>query len=297
MSIDRRNFLAASAVVASLLAGGIPAASWAQGAARALNIAVFPEPNALLAGAGSTGPALMINGNIYDGLLRYDEKLNPQPNLATEWSVSKDFLVYTFKLKRNVAFHDGKPFTADDVVFSADKLMRALNPRFRVALQTVQSIRALDSHTVEFRLGKPYAPFLGIFDVSTLPIVPKHQLESADLTKPLTGNPIGTGPFKFKEWARASHIHLVRNEAYHEAGVPKVDNVYYHVIPDAASRAAAFESGKIDVLPGGTAEYFDVARLAKLPGVTVTTRGWEKDRKSTRLNSSHIQKSRMPSSA
>jgi peptide/nickel transport system substrate-binding protein len=68
----------------------------------------------------------------------------------------------------------------------------------------------------------------------------------------------------------------VRNEDYHVAGLPKIDTVLWHVIPDGASRAAAFESGKVDVLPGGTVEYFDVGRLAKLPNVQVTQKGWEK---------------------
>ena len=275
MSIDRRTLLAGGAATVGWLAGGIPIPAWAQ-AAKVLNIALFPEPNSLLVGAGSTGPAQMVIGNIYDSLLRFDEKLKPQPSLATEWSVSKDGLVYTFKLKKGVMWHDGKPFTADDVVFTADKLMRTLNPRVRIAMQSVKSVRALDPNTVEFQLSTPYAAFLELFDVSSLPIAPKHLLGEADLTKPMTGTPIGTGPFKFKEWQRASFIHLVKNENYHEAGLPKVDNVYWHIIPDAASRAAAFESGKVDVLPGGTAEYFDVVRLSKLPGAAVTTKGWEK---------------------
>ena len=275
MNINRRSLLAGSAATLGWLAGGIPIPAWAQ-AAKVLNIAVFPEPNSLLVGAGSTGPAQMVLGNIYDALLRFDEKLQPMPSLATEWTISKDGLVYTFKLKKGVTWHDGKPFGADDVVFTADKLLRTLNPRVRVAMQSVQSVKALDPTTVEFRLNVPYAAFLGLFDVSSMPIGPRHLLDAADLSKPLTGTPIGTGPFKFKEWQRGSFIQLVKNENYHEAGLPKIDSVFWHIIPDAASRAAAFESGKVDVLPGGTAEYFDVVRLAKLPGAAVTTKGWEK---------------------
>ena len=276
MNIARRSLLAAGAsTTVGWLAGGIPIPASAQ-AAKVLNIALFPEPNALVAGAGTTGPAQMVVGNIYDSLLRFDEKLQPMPNLATEWTVSPDMLTYTFKLKKGVSWHDGKPFTADDVVFTADVLMRALNPSVRVAMLSVKTVRALDANTVEFKLTYPYAAFLSVFDASLMPIAPKHLLGMADLSKPLTGTPVGTGPFKFKEWQRAGFIHLVKNENYHEAGLPKVDNVYWHIIPDAASRAAAFESGKVDVLPGGTAEYFDVARLAKLPGVSVTTKGWEK---------------------
>lgn len=270
MKLNRRQILAAGT-----MSCGLPLPAWAQGA-RALNIAIFPEPPSILAAYGSIGPAQMVNGNIYESLLRFDDKLSPQANLAIEWALSKDFLTYTFKLKHGVTWHDGRPFTADDVVFTADKFMRQLNPRFRLALQQVQSIKALDAHTVEFRLSEPYPPFLQLFDVSTFPIVPRHQFENVDLSRPPQFTPIGTGPYKFKEWQRGSFIQLVRNDAYHVKGLPTVEAVYFHVIPDAASRAAAFESGRIDVLPGGTVEYFDVGRLAKLPGVSVTTKGWEK---------------------
>ncbi|MFM9927748.1 ABC transporter substrate-binding protein [Variovorax sp. H27-G14] len=275
MTLDRRTFISGGAVTIGWLAASLPVAAWAQGA-KTLNVALFPEPNALIAGAGSTGPSQMVIGNIYDGLLRFDDKLQPMPHLATEWSVSPDGMVYIFKLKEGVTWHDGKPLTADDVVFTADKLQRALNPRVRIAMQSVASVKALDARTVEFRMAQPYAAFLGLFDVSSLPIAPKHLLGEMDLTKPLTGTPVGTGPFKFKEWQRGSFIQLVRNEKYHVAGLPKVDNVFWHIIPDGASRAAAFESGKVDVLPGGAVEYFDVGRLAKLPGASVTTKGYEK---------------------
>lgn len=278
MNIDRRTFLGRSAAGAGAvgwLAGGLPIPAHAQ-AAGTLNIAMFPEPNALIAGAGTNGPAQMVNGNIYEGLMRVDETLRPVPNLATEWSVSRDGLVYVFKLKRDVKWHDGAPFTAEDVVFTADRLMRALSPRVRVAMQSVKSVRAIDPHTVEFVLNHPYSSFLATVDNASMPIAPKHLLGNADLSKPLTGTPIGTGPFRFKEWVRGSHLTLVRNEHYHVAGLPKVETVLWHVIPDGASRAAAFESGKVDVLPGGTVEYFDVGRLAKLPNVQVSQKGWEK---------------------
>ncbi|MDO9146060.1 ABC transporter substrate-binding protein [Rhodoferax sp.] len=270
MTLNRRQILAAGT-----LACGIPLPLLAQSAG-VLNIALFPEPPTLLAAFGGVAPAQLVNGNIYESLLRFDEKLQPQPNLATSWTVSKDALLYTFKLKRGVTWHDGKPFTAADVVYTADVFMRKLNPRFRLALASVQSIQALDTHTVEFRLSSPFPPFIQLFDVNTFPIVPKHQFEDSDLSRPPAVTPIGTGPYMFKEWKRGSSIQLVRSPSYHVAGLPAIENVYFHVIPDAASRAAAFESGRVDVLPGGSVEFFDVGRLSKLPGVSVTTKGSEK---------------------
>src|SRR5699024_536734 len=72
-----------------------------------------------------------------------------------------------------------------------------------------------------------------------------------------------------------SYIHLVRNDNYHVEGQPYLDEIYWHVIPDAASRAVAYENGEIDVLPGGSIENFDVPRLAELDNTCMTTKGWE----------------------
>jgi len=241
-----------------------------------INALVQPEPPSLMMGITQNGPVQLIAGNIYEGLLRYDEKLNPQPLLATSWATSKDGLTTTFKLKPGVKWHDGKPFTAADVVFSADVFLRKTHARLRASLEAVDSIKALDPLTVEFKLKYPFGPFMGIFETGTMPMVPKHLYEGTDfLTNPNNATPIGTGPLKFKEWVKGAYIQLVANTSYHQAGVPGIEAVYFHVIPDAAARAAAFESGKVDIAPGGAVEYFDVARLAKLPGVEVTTKGWE----------------------
>jgi len=256
---------------------GVPLELLAQGRkGGTINVLVQPEPPGLMMGIVQNGPTQLISGNIYEGLLRYDDKLNPQPQLATSWAMSKDGKTYTFKLKPGVKWHDGKPFTSADVVFSVDVFLRKTHARLRGNLEAVEAIKAIDPLTVEFTLKYPFGPFLGMFENGTMPMVPKHLYEGTDFaTNPANATPIGTGPFKFKEWAKGSYILLEANPAYHVAGVPLVDKVYYHVIPDAAARAAAFESGKVDIVPGGGVEYFDVQRLAKLPGVAVSTKGWE----------------------
>ena len=274
--MKRRHLIQAVPAALGLSIAGVPLHSLAQAKKGVVNVLVQPEPPGLMMGIVQNGPTQLIAGNIYEGLLRYDEKLAPQPQLATSWTVSPDSKTYVFKLKPNVKWHDGKPFTADDVVFSCDVFLRKTHARFRASLAHVESIKALDPLTVEFKLKQPFGPFLGIFENGTMPMVPKHIYEGTDfLTNPANATPIGTGPLKFKEWAKGSYIHLVANENYHQAGAVTVESVYFHVIPDAAARAAAFESGKVDIAPGGTVEYFDVARLSKLPGAAVTTKGWE----------------------
>jgi len=272
--MKRRSLIQLGASSLGLTIAGVPLDVLAQDKkGGTLNVLVQPEPPGLMMGIVQNGPTQLISGNIYEGLLRYDEKLNPQPQLATSWTASADGKTYTFKLKPGVKWHDGKPFSAADVVFSVDVFLRKTHARFRGNLEAVESIKALDPLTVEFKLKYAFGPFMGMFENGT---VPKHIYEGTDfLTNPANAKPIGTGPFKFKEWAKGSYILLEANAEYHVPNLPIVEKIYYHVIPDAAARAAAFESGKVDIAPGGSVEFFDVQRLAKLPGVSVTTKGWE----------------------
>ena len=274
--MKRRELIQLGASGLGLSIAGVPLGALAQARKGVINVLVQPEPPGLMLGMVQNGPTQLISGNIYEGLLRYDEKLNPQPLLATSWTVSPDGLVYTFKLKPNVKWHDGKPFTSADVVFSVDGFLRKTHARLRGNLESLDTVRAIDPLTVEFKLKTPFGPFLGLFETGTMPMIPKHVYEGTDFaTNPANATPMGTGPLKFKEWVKGSSIQLVANEAYHLPNVTGVESVYFHVIPDAASRAAAFESGKVDIVPGGAVEFFDVARLSKLPGVEVTTKGWE----------------------
>ena len=95
-------------------------------------------------------------------------------------------------------------------------------------------------------------------------MIPKHIYEGTDFrANPANNTPIGTGPMKFKEWRKGSYIQLVRNEKYWDKGKPYLDEIYFQFIPDAAARAVAYETGKVDVLTGGAVEIFDVARLSQ----------------------------------
>ena len=131
----------------------------------------------------------------------------------------------------------------------------------------VDKIEAPDDLTVVFTLKQPFGPFLGIFEVGSMPMMPKHLYEGTDFkTNPDNNAPIGTGPFMFKEWQKGSFIHLVKNPNYHEKGKPYLDEIYWQIIPDAAARSVAYETGKVDVLPGGSVENFDVPRLSQAEG-------------------------------
>ncbi|GLU31565.1 ABC transporter substrate-binding protein [Trinickia caryophylli] len=270
----RRRQMIGTSMAAAGLAVAAPAARALRGTA--LHALVQPEPPGLMLGLYLNTPTQLIAGNVYESLLRFDEQLTPLPSLARAWTVSADQRRYTFHLQPGVSWHDGKPFTSADAVFSVDVFLRHTHARLRANLAVVESIRALDPLTVEFRLVRPFSAFLNLFEVGTMPMVPRHLYEGTDFrTNPANAAPVGTGPYRFARWERGAYIQLTRNERYYRRDEPHIDNVYFHVIPDAAARAVAFETGRIDVVPGGAVEYFDVARLGRLPGARITTHGWE----------------------
>ncbi|OCX64706.1 peptide ABC transporter substrate-binding protein [Thioclava sp. SK-1] len=260
------TFLVASAFATQLAA---------QEAGGRLDVIVQPEPPGLMMGLTQNGPTQMVGGQIYEGLLRYDGDLNPQPGLAKSWEIAEDGMTYTFHLNENVKWHDGAPFTAADVVFSLG-FLDGTHPRFRANYAHVDSVETPDDYTVIFHMKESYGPFINAFEVGSMPMLPKHIYEGTDYaTNPANSTPIGTGPFKFDEWQKGSFIHLVKNDDYYVEGLPYLDEVFYRVIPDAASRAVAFETGEVDVVPGGAVENWDVPRLAAMDNVCTTTKGWE----------------------
>lgn len=272
--LTRRGALAAGLMLAAT-AGATAQETPVKGGI--LNMIAQPEPPMLMVGLNTQGPTLYVGGQIYQSLLTYGKDLQPLPSLAKSWAVSPDGLIYTFTLQDNVKWHDGKPFSADDVVFTADKFLRESHPRWRLIAATyVESITAPSPNQVVFKLKKPFSAFLYAFELSSFPVIPKHLYDGTDYrTNPANQTPIGTGPFKLKEWKRGSYIHLVRNEDYWKPGKPYLDELYFRIIPDAASRAVAFEKGTVDVLRGGDVEGFEVRRLVKLKDVESTTSGWE----------------------
>lgn len=240
-----------------------------------IHAVIQPEPVGLMLAINQNGPAQTVAGNIYEGLLRYSPKLQPLPGLAESWTVSSDAKIYTFKLQPGVTWHDGMPFTSADVLFSID-MLKQTHPRVRNNLVQLDKIEAPDDLTVVFTLKEPFGAFLGIFEVGSMPMVPKHIYAGTDFkTNPANNKPIGTGPFMFGEWQKGAFIRLVKNPNYRIKDKPYIDEIYWQVIPDAASRVVAFETGKVDILPGGAVENFDIPRLSKLSSTCVTGAGWE----------------------
>jgi peptide/nickel transport system substrate-binding protein len=277
MSISRRWTVAGLALSLCAFAAAPALAQAQQPGRKAVHVVVHPEPPTLMQGLAQNTPTNMVAGNIYESLLRFDEKFNPQPSLAARFEVSEDKKVYTFHLQQGVKWHDGKPFSADDVVFTADKFLREVSPRWRPIVNAqMEKIEKVDDNTVRFALKQPFGPLLLALEVSSFPVIPKHLYDGSDYrANPANNTPIGTGPFKFKEWKKGSYIHLVKNEEYWLKGKPHFDDIYWQIIPDAAARAVAYETGRVDVMTGGSVDIYDLGRISKLPNTCTTTKGWE----------------------
>jgi peptide/nickel transport system substrate-binding protein len=212
---------------------------------------------------------ILVNKALYSTLLRYDlETLEPVGDLAESYEVSDDDLTYTFNLRDDVTWHDGEPFTADDVVFTMGLWTNPDVPFFLSNnFRLVEEVTAPDDHTVVVRLSEPQASFPTLLGYLAN-ILPEHllsDLSPEELTNPATflQNPIGTGPFKFAEYQPGSHVRLVRNEDYF-AGTPHLDALVYRIVPDANAQLALLQSGELDFV---AIEPFQLEALERNPNI------------------------------
>ncbi|MBU4477734.1 MAG: peptide-binding protein [Candidatus Omnitrophica bacterium] len=185
-------------------------------------------------------------GLVYNGLLKYDKDLNLTGDLAQSWDVQDGGLVIVFHLRRNVKWHDGTAFTADDVDFTYRKL---IDPSVRTPysgdFERVKSLEVIDSFTLKITYKEPFSPGLSSWAMN---IMPKHLLENEDLNSTaFARNPVGTGPFVFKKWKTQEMIELEANPDYFE-GRPYIDRCIFRVIPDTATMFLELQNLGIDYM-------------------------------------------------
>lgn len=268
---DRRGFLigaAATGALASMSSASVIAQTKKP---RRLIGVLEGDPPVINAAISSASVAYAASTPVYNALtfITHDERLLPE--LAESWEMSPDGLSYTFHLRKDVAWHDDAPFTSADVKFSIENVTAKLHPRGKAAYGALERVDTPDRYTVVYRLRQPQASLLVATDFGVAPILPKHLWEGTDILRnPLNHKPVGTGPFKFAEYIRGQHLRYVRNENYFVKGKPAIDELTFRIIPNAASRVAAFEQGEIDMIYYNALPQADVPRLAKRPGVTVT---------------------------
>ncbi|NIP39203.1 MAG: peptide-binding protein [Candidatus Dadabacteria bacterium] len=189
-----------------------------------------------------------VNGdNVYESLVKRDnESLEIVPQLAESWEISEDKLTFTFKIKENIRWHDGKPFTSEDVVFSFNKIMdpKVDSARLKAYYQEIKNVEAIDSHTVKFTYSRPY--FLALEFCGGMPIVPKHIFDKGDFNKnPAGRHPIGTGPYLFSKWDTGREIVLEKNPDYW-GEKPHLDKIVFKIINDPNVAFQVLRKGEVD---------------------------------------------------
>jgi peptide/nickel transport system substrate-binding protein len=219
---------------------------------------------------------------LYNKLVRHDENLKIVPDLAESWEIP-DNTTYIFNLRRGVKFHNGQELTAEDVVFS---LNRILDPKTtapgRSYIASIKSIEALGPYRVKVTLSAPLASFLEGLTSNNCAIVSKAAVEQNGNLQKVEA---GTGPFMLKEWIPDNSMTLVKNPNYFEKGLPYLDKVIFRVIPEQASLLAGVKAGTIDIAQINDGSTVLLAKrdsnlmVMQKPGINVRTFGFNVTRK------------------
>lgn len=190
---------------------------------------------------------------IYENLTWVDYDVIAQPQLAESWEITDD-VVYTFKLRQGVKFHNGKEMDAEDVKYS---LERQLDPEVGSAgrgdLVMIETIEVIDKYTIRITLKEPTGPFLAALGGRYNAIIPKDSAPTGDTLRRVA---IGTGPFMVEEFTPAQRLVLTKNADYWEAGKPLLDKLIIQVVPDEQTAIAGLRAGTIDVVAIEDAQNF-----------------------------------------
>jgi peptide/nickel transport system substrate-binding protein len=276
LSITRRSLVVAGGATGALVIGGRHATAAPALRPFALSRQDAPKPGGVLRVATSTDPVgldpmissaystALITEHVYGSLMQYDKELNEVvPDLAESVEVSEDRLLYAFKLRPGVKWHDGQPFTAEDVKFSMERQQDpATGSPNAYMYANVESVTAVDPATVEVRFGSVTGPFLAFMASPWASMVPKHVVEEkGDLQTTM----VGTGPFKFVSYEPGKSVKLVKNPDYYVEGQPYVDELEIVFISDNTSRLNAAITKQVDLVQELAKK--DFRQLEAMPGV------------------------------
>lgn len=210
----------------------------------------------------------VVYSNVFEGLLKVNAAGQLVPGLAEKIEASPDGLVYTFRLRKGVKFHNGEPFNAAVAKWNLERgqAENTINPHpeyFRV----ITKIETPDEYTLIVTLKEPNALFLPYMAEGDAVMLPMKGYEEAK------SNPIGTGPFKFVKWNRGDSVEIARFEGYWNPELPYLDKLTFRFIPDPSAQVAALKAGDVDVIVIGAApepakELAKDARFKVLAGTT-----------------------------
>lgn len=248
--------MAPGSLVKEALAQGTPDASGAKPRGGTVVIAQAGDPDTLDPQTATAGISAQVHNSLYDTLIGLTPDFRFEGILAESWDISDDGLEYTFHLRPGITFHNGEEMNADAVKFTFDRMLdpaTAANQAgtFSVLKETV----VIDQLTVKFVLNEPFSPLLSYLAASYNggAILPPGAVQ--ELGADFGMSPVGTGPWKFKEWNRGETVTFVRNDSYRNfhsytenPGAPYLDQLVFANIPEASTQIAALESGEVQVV-------------------------------------------------
>jgi peptide/nickel transport system substrate-binding protein len=260
-------------LIAALALSAVALAAGAQARKDSVVLGMVLEPAPGLDPTAASAAAIgeVVHYNVLEGLTRINMDGSVGPLLAESWTIDPDGKVYTFKLRRNVKFHDGEDFDASDVKFSFERAKAdgSTNKMKKAVFDNISRIDTPDPHTVIVVLNNADGNFL--FRMGENPSVildPKSAATTA--TKP-----IGTGPFRFESWAKGSAITLSKWDGYRNASAVKLKKATFRFINDPAAQVAALLAGDIDALPRGFGAPQSLKQFQNDPRFAVTIGGTE----------------------
>ncbi len=217
-----------------------------------LTYALATTPDTLDPQRSGWAVSVRVFGNIYDNLVVQDQDGKIKPWLAKSWTTSTDGLSYTFKLRKDVTFHDGTPFNAEAVKFNLDRI---INPATKAAnalalVQPYQSSNVIDEYTIKVNLSRPSEAFLANLSQSMLGII--SPTAAKKYGEQFGQHPVGTGPFEFVSWEDNASIKLKRNDHYawgpetvDNTKAPQLDGITFSIIPEEATRVGSVQSKQV----------------------------------------------------
>lgn len=206
-----------------------------------------------------------VSGDIFEGLMTEDAKAEPIPGAAESYTLSDDKTVYTFKIRADAKWSDGKPVTAGDFAFSFKRLMDPKNAAEYAYLQYPiknaegintgkiadlgqLGVKAIDAQTLEITLERPTPYFLGALTHYTAYPLPEHLIQEKGDAWVQIGNIVTNGPYKPVEWVPGSHVLTEKNDQWHDAATLKIDGVKYFTLEDNAAALRRYRAGEFDVI-------------------------------------------------
>ncbi|MBP0440311.1 ABC transporter substrate-binding protein [Tianweitania sediminis] len=279
-AVSRRRFLAGSSLL--LASGAMLKFGFAQSAPQRggqLIVAADSEPRNLNPAIVASNGVFFIASKVVEPLAEasFEGPDGLAPRLAVSWSGADDGLSATFKLREGVTWHDGAPFTSQDVAFSAMNLWKPLQNLGRTIFKDLEAVDTPDDLTAVFRFSQP-TPFQLIRNAlpAVTSVVPKHIYEEGDIaSNPANLQPVGTGPFKFAEHRPGEYYRLVRNDAYWADDLPQLDEIIYRVLADRAAAAGALEAEEIQLAAFSMVPLADLARIDQVDDIEIKPEGYE----------------------